>query len=275
MRVLHRCVLFDTKIWKTVAFIFLALVLSAAGRPQDPANPESYPPDPSGDISWTAGYIGVADIQSHFNLARSAENPALPPLVMPSQAEWNTKSNGEKALFLVNSERAVRGVPLLQGVESNVTTVAQNYANYLLANNLFTHCVSGSCPKDRLHAIPAIGACHDFIPYSENLAALMTSASSLPLPLERAVYAWLYADGSCCSWGHRHALLHYPYADNSGTAGKEGFMGIGTASGAYRGWPLGTVVVYNTFDPCSTWGAPPQVSSDAKLVLSLLTRIIP
>jgi hypothetical protein len=69
---------------------------------------------------------------------------------------------------------------------------------------------------------------------------------------------WMYRDFDA-GWGHRHALLWYPYNDNSGPAGMEGFMGIGRATGGpYQGslaqpWPLAELIVMNVFDPCSTW----------------------
>ena len=70
---------------------------------------------------------------------------------------------------------------------------------------------------------------------------------------------WMY-DDSGSSWGHRHTVLWYPYHDNSGLTGKEGFLGIGRASGGpYQGpfstsWPFAELIVMNVFDPCSTWG---------------------
>jgi len=63
---------------------------------------------------------------------------------------------------------------------------------------------------------------------------------------------WMYKD-SGSAWGHRHAVLCYPYNDNSGPAGEEGFLGIGRYSGPYQGWNYGVVVVMNIFDPCVIW----------------------
>jgi hypothetical protein len=70
---------------------------------------------------------------------------------------------------------------------------------------------------------------------------------------------WMYEDGSCCGWGHRHAILWYPYDDNSGPAGREGFLGIGRAHGGpYQGpfsqpWAFAEIIVMNVFDPCASW----------------------
>jgi len=230
--------------------------------------PLDYPPDPTADIPWSGDTFSVADIQAAFNNARTTENAQLgtstPMLTLPSQAEWDSMSDGEKALWLINRERIDRGVEPLHGLETNVTSVAQYFAQYLLDNDVFDHNADGRTPWQRLGDNPAIGACHDFLNVAENLAVFVSSATSIPLPVERAVYNWTY-DDSGSSWGHRHAVLWYPYNDNSGPDGKEGFLGIGRANGGpYQGpftrpWDYAEIIVMNIFDPCSTWdyGAEP------------------
>ncbi|MBN1953602.1 MAG: hypothetical protein JW900_01015 [Anaerolineae bacterium] len=243
--------------------------------------PLAYPPDPTADIAWSAGYGGVADIETAFNHARGVENSQLglsiPMLTLPSQAEWDSKTDGEKALWLINCERVDRGVHPLHGVETNVTSVAQYYAQYLLDHDVFGHYEDGRDPWQRLEDNPAIGACHDFLSVAENLAAFMTSGNSISLPVERSIYLWMYADISH-GWGHRHAVLWYPYDDNGGPSGREGFLGIGRANGPYMGWNYGEVIVMNVFDPCASWsyddpiltarGYIPYVSKDAGLCQS-------
>jgi len=240
---------------------------------QTPNVPWSYPPDPTADISWSGGTSGVADIQNAFNHARTTENSQLgtstPALTMPSQSTWDGMSDGEKALWLINRERIDRGVLPLHGLETNVTGVAQYYAQYLLDNDAWGHSEDGNDPWERLNTNAAINACHDFLNVAENLAVFVTSGSSIPLPIERSVYNWMY-DDSGSSWGHRHAILWYPYNDNSGESGKEGFLGIGRANGGpYQGpfsqsWNFAELIVMNVFDPCSSWdyGTPaPTVTS--------------
>lgn len=137
--------------------------------------------------------------------------------------------------------------------------MAQYYAQYLLDNNAWGHNEDGQTPWERLAANAAIGTCHDFLNVAENIAVFMTSGTSISLPLERAIFNWMYEDGTCCSWGHRHAILWYPYNDNSGIAGMEGFLGIGRASGSYidpsdnKFWNFAEMIVMNVFDPCSSW----------------------
>ena len=232
----------------------------------------AYPVDPISDIVWSAGYNGIADIQTAFNNARATENiqlgKSIPMLGLPSQATWNLMSDGEKALWLINRERIDRGVMPLEGLDVNVSTVAQYYADYLLGNNTWGHNADGYSPWERLENNPAIGACHDFLSISENIAVFVTSGSSISLPIERAIFDWMYEDGSCCGWGHRHTILWNSYNDNSGGVGKEGFLGIGRANGGpYQGpfsssWNYAEMIVMNVFDPCNTWsGAAPIVKS--------------
>src|SRR6185436_5378319 len=184
---------------------------------------------------------------------------SIPMMTLPSQTEWNSMSDGEKALWLINRERIDRGVAPLHGLETNVGSVAQYYADYLLDNNVWGHTADGRDPWKRLSDNPAIGACQDFLYVSENLAVFVTSGSSISLPIEKSIYTWMYEDGNCCNWGHRHAVLWYPYNDNSGPMGREGFLGIGRANGGpYKGpfaqsWPFAEIIVMNVFDPCATW----------------------
>ena len=247
-----------------VAGVLLALGFGRARAAPPPAAhaPGSYPSDPTADIAWTVGMAGVSDIQAAFNHARATENTqlgtSLPALTLPSQAAWNGMTSGQRAFWLINRERTDRGVMAMSGPEANVTSVAQSYAQYLMTNNLWGHMADGHDPWYRLNANPAIGACHDTLDVSENLAVFVSTAGSIPLPVEQSVYMWLYTDSSS-GWGHRHMALWFPYNDNSGPPGKEGFLGIGTAAGGpYQGpfpssWPTAVIVVMDVFDPCAAW----------------------
>jgi hypothetical protein len=222
------------------------------------ARPESHPLNPTADISWSpASYSGVLDIQAAFNNAHQAEGAQLgiylPPFVMPSQQSiWDGLSNGGKALYLINQERQARNVHLLDGIETNVMDVAQTYANYILSHNSgCSHAADGRTYIQRMQAKPAINSCNDGY-WSENLYCTASSESAVPLPIEQAIYQWMYAD-SAHSWGHRINLLYYPYNDNSSPPGIEGFLGIGLAAGPYLGLSSGAIVVMDSFDPCAAW----------------------
>lgn len=235
--------------------------------------------DPPGTLNAT--FNGVVDIAAAFNNGRTQENIQLaaqpyvpmPALVMPTQVEWDAMTEGQKALYLIDRERGVRNVPPMEGLEANVGFVAQWYADWLLANDATGHSndVDGDTiledPWDRMHddpniipgvlAPPAIIACHDFLPVGENLAYFWASSGApahwLALPVERAVYNWIY-DDSGSAWGHRQAVLYDPYTGGSCLTGREGFMGIGLAAGGpHQGWDDARIVVMNMFDPCDTW----------------------
>jgi len=233
----------------------------ASGDPLPFWMASSYPTDPAADIPWSCGFSGVDSIACAFNTARETENSQLgtrlPVLTLPIQSEWDAMGEGEKALWLINLERSDRGIDPLEQTEVNVTHVAQTYADYLLDRDLWGHHEDGRSPWERLHDNPRIDACHDNLSVAENLAVFVSSGS-IPLPIERSVYMWIYDDAGS-NWGHRHALLWYPYEDNSGSPGMEGFLGIGRATGGpYKGpfdntWPFAEMVVMNVFDPCSTW----------------------
>ena len=220
--------------------------------------PLGYALDPLSDITWSAGTSGVADIQSSFNSARTIENNqlglSLPMLTLPPQSEWDEMSDDERALWLINRERVDRGASPIHSIEGNVNEIAHYYAQYLLDNNALGHYEDGNDPWGRLNTNQAINGCHDFLSVVENLAVFMTSGNSISLPIERSIHMWMYDDGNCCNWGHRHTILWTPYNNNSGFGSTEGFMGIGRASGGpYQEWNHADLIVMNVFDPCSSW----------------------
>lgn len=239
---------------KSFFYIFLILTLFLTSD-IDIAN-AAFPTDPTANKPWSCNTSSVANIECAFNEARKTENnqlgTSIPMLSLPDQGKWDTLSDGEKALWLINRERIDRGVAPLHGLETNVTEVAQYYAQYLMDNNTSGHSADGRNPWERLEDNPSIGACFDFLNIAENIAIFSTSEVSISSPVERSIYLWMYNDASS-SWGHRHAILWYPYNDNSGPEGKEGFLGIGRASGPYSGWNFSEIIVMNVFDPCSVW----------------------
>jgi hypothetical protein len=228
-----------------------------------------------------------------FNQARRAEEQqlglaanTLGNLVLPSQAVWSAMSDDAKALFLINAERTARnnmragvlGLPYA-GVERHVDEVSRDYAQLLHDLSKTGHYQPSNDPNvdnpsKRLDN--GVGAsCREFLSRSENLAYFSVSssqaigASSIPLPLERAIYAWIY-DDSTSQWGHREAVLlqdttltnnPWGYKNNNGSAAHEGFLGfhvLGSTSYKPFGEPpanmpysYGVAVVMNIYDPLS------------------------
>jgi uncharacterized protein YkwD len=250
-----------------VSFSFVFLPSNPPVRAQSTSAPEAalagYPADPPADIEWTEGFDEWSDVVAAFNHARERENQllfsSLGEINFPSAASWRGMSDGEKALWLINEERIGRGLSPLQGLEANVSAVAQSYAEWLLANNAFDHDADGRSPWDRLDANEAIGACHDFLSIAENLYfTATTSPDDIPFVIEQSIYRMLYEDTGSL-WGHRHAILWTPYTENSGAADREGFVGIGHAHGGFTNPYNGQfyentdIIVMNFFDPCATW----------------------
>src|SRR3954464_9410348 len=97
-----------------------------------PSAAANYPPDPSSEIDWSDSPDSWDGIMASFNNARVQENSmlgtSLPPFVFPDFDSWQAMSSGEKTIWLINKERTARGLEPMQGLEENVSGVAQAYA---------------------------------------------------------------------------------------------------------------------------------------------------
>ncbi len=262
-------------------FLAVFAIITALIATSTVARAES-PPNLTSDINWSAGTGGVADVEAAFDHGRRQEEiqlglsvGVLGNLSLPSQSTWDTYSDDDKALYILNAERIARsgfppaatGLPF-QAIQVDVDNLAQTHAEYLVANNVFTHeDAANRTPFQRIDDDPVLGTCHEFLARAENLAAFMTSSNSNLLYIERAIYNWIYDDAGSL-WGHREAALLqdkdlknqnplYGFNNNVGPATSEGFIGIGVAeSPTYNpdgsaGMNWGTVVVLNMIDPKS------------------------
>ena len=242
------------------------------GTGMTPAARNADPIDPGltleRSIPWSEAFHSLDDVERAYNTGRSTENSQrgvfIKPIEFPTQAAWDKMDDGQKALWIVNQERTARGAPPLQGLEKNVTEVAQAHAEWLLANNAFDHKADGKDPWIRIHSKPAIAACHDWLGVAENLGYRgTTSSGGVPFPVEQIIYAFIYDDAHD-DWGHRKMILHPSFKDNSGQPEKEGFLGIGHARGSYISPKDGDrydntdMLVMNVFDPCPTWALKPE-----------------
>lgn len=265
------------------------------------------PPNLSTDIDWSdsggtgasAAFQGTTDIELAFNHARRQEEIQLgagantiSDLVLPSQAIWDQMTDDAKALFILNNERKSRmrltantlGLPFA-GVERYIDDIASNYAVLLHNSNTAGHYQpSGNPavdnPRQRINDDPILGSalvCNEEIKSNEAIATFSTQSSdpldesSIKLPIERAIYGWVYADSSN-NWANRETVLlqdqgipgggsstNNGYQNNFSSNNHEGFIGIhkmgsagynpsNTSGNLYN---YGTVVVLNTFDPVS------------------------
>jgi uncharacterized protein YkwD len=84
----------------------------------------------------------------------------------------------------------------LDALKDHLSDLAQNYADGLLTNNQFSHTgENGWGPFDRIDNNPVWGNaanCHEFLTRAESLAGFWTSSNCNPLPIEQAIYGWLY-----------------------------------------------------------------------------------
>lgn len=290
-----------------LASVVLALSGAAFSLPTWAASP----PNLTTDIPWVNAENSpstIAAIEAAFNAARRAEETQLGltanklgNLKLPTT--WLTLSDDQKALYLINAERTARagmrtgveGLPLA-GVEKTVDDIAAAYADLLVATNSFSHNAPSDDAntdnpfkrindgvKDENGTLKAPGlrtSCVESLSRAENLAYFFTqstsetplTAASIPLPLERAIYNWIYNDSSS-SWGHREAVLLQDgslanpsnptsgFKNNNATDAHEGFLGIKVlTSNQYLPPNIETIgfnnfsamVVMNIFDPVST-----------------------
>ncbi|MEZ0539128.1 T9SS type A sorting domain-containing protein [Fibrella arboris] len=270
--------------------VLTGLFMSVITLAQSPSNLTTNIPwdEDAGTSGQQATYAGVVAIQNAVNNARRQEEiqlslatNSLGALTLPGG--WSGFTNNEKAYTLLNAERTARaGITYASGTvlglpfeasDANLSAMAQAHANYLKANNLFTHTgAGGTSPFQRIQAVypQTTPACSEFLARAENIAIFASSGSSgNPLIIERAIYNWIYNDSSS-SWGHREACLSqdkdltnnsslYGFKNNYGSSASEGFVSIATAGatdGSYpyfgAGFPSVDVVVLMIMDPVSS-----------------------
>ena len=247
------------------------------------------PPNLTADIPWNAGNAvlgSVESVEAAFTKARRAEEiqhnttaNALGNLDLPAQSAWDQMAPAEKALLITNAERTARhdvhypshgtvlGLPL-EAVESHLNKIAQDYADYMVAQDFWDHNVpdnvsvppfAGSDSFNRISEHVVIGGnCRQFLAFAENLYATASSVANAPTPktlIESAIYGWLYADKGS-AWGHRVAMLLQDqtlagdsgFNNDRGSATSEGFMGIG-----FAGRGNGTYTVFDDSAFPSQW----------------------
>lgn len=283
----------------STALALAAFVLETASAlsPLDPAADIPWDEDAAQAGTQTT-FASVDAIESAFTNARRQEEiqlgftaNSLGNMTLPAQASWNTLSLADKALLIVNSERVARagvnygagtvlGLPL-EAAEGNINTLSQAYTDYMIANDFWSHNApaggpapfAGTSPFDRIDNDPAIGNgtgtgganCHQFLSGAENLGAFASSpGTTIPMPVERAIYGFIYNDAGS-AWGHRHLVLLQDqsvsggggFTNDRGSAASEGFLGIGNggvSDGSYSlfnpvTFPVQQIVVFMMFDP--------------------------
>ncbi len=213
---------------------------------------DSYP----SSTRWSIGGSNVGGIEILFTMARAKDITVSVPMKLPPQTKWDTMNTQEKALYILNRERYDRGIKPFAGYHSDVSGVAQNYAQHLYDTDTFSHEEDGT-PWERLDRVAAIANNKDFFAYAENLAARVSGRTYVSNPAVQSIFNWIYNDAGS-SWGHRKFCLATGLSDNNGDNGSEGLIGIGIVEGTdynysnWYGYPS-SVIVMNAFDPSNGW----------------------
>lgn len=250
---------------------------------QDSTN--NFLPVPSGlsDRDWTGSTVSatVNEIEANFTAARNLDSTvysdhktfeipqSLKVKVCPDGGsscldsdkieKWFLLSIQEKGLFILNSERAARGLPTFQGVSTEVVSIAQQYADALANRNsglshnlsLTINGVQTSTPWERLASNQTIRNNSEFYGFAENLAYTANNPKESNIPIEHAIYLWNYNDSSS-NWGHRNFNLSI-LNDNSGNEYQEGLIGFGVKKVVQSdGW-IKYYTVMNAIDPTNTF----------------------
>jgi len=260
---------------------------------------------------------GVAEVTAAFNHARRKEETQLglpsnviKNLVLPKQEIWDVMSDDAKALYLINDARTARADMMpnvlglaLAGVESSFDLMVENYAILLHNTNATGHYQPSGNPAidnplARIEQDPYVGlrvsatACYESLARHENVAFFSgyslekADVSTVPLPIERSIYNWIYNDAKS-GWQYRQTVLLQDNADigkgfnnNNGDAQHEGFLGFHRISSAnYKPFPVsddvnsyGVAVVMSLLDPISSNGSE---ATNCEYSISVRTEDLP
>jgi len=220
------------------------------------------PPNNGQNIPYFTVGTKPSDIEAAFNYARSKDPSVETNLTLPSEEVWNSMSQEEQALYILNKERTDRGLKPFEGVvpfntPNSLAQVAQNYTEVLFKSNTLAHDLDGSVTERITRVIPEDKI--EFIPYNESLYAEGNSFKLDPVPLIKAIYTWIYADANVASgeaWGHRAMCLMKVPDDDFGIKGAEGIIAFGMKQGEdYAMYPgfKSSVVVMNAINPSPEW----------------------
>lgn len=199
---------------------------------------------------WSMTKGTLTEVESIFTKARQKES--LAHLSLPDQTRWEAKSDADKMLYLINSERKVRGVRPLKAVSKRVSKVAQAYAERLLRHGRLTHRLDGQNSWMRLQSVPEIASCMHRIDFAENLAWFGSRKGYQRFYIERAIFTWMYDDGQH-AWRHRAMLLYDDFSGNDAFKYANALIGVGVAYGNTHGKQYDIYVVLNYIDPCPSW----------------------
>lgn len=240
-----------------------------------------YPPDLISNIPPSDGFETAQNIADTYNNGRRQEEiqfnlspNSIKDLVMPSQSIWDAMTREERALYLMNDERTsragidygfgpVKGLAF-EGIGSGVDLAAQDWAQHLYDNQIFTHCdpQPTNCPLQRIDSYVG-SSCTDFLPLGENLSFEGFSEPGYEFVgyIAKQNYYFNYVD-SHVNWNHRLMNFYQNMNNNYGDADKEGVVGIGLVEGPSYGSASGLLLCVNLFDAFSSCSGNLTVDTD-------------
>ncbi len=241
----------------------------SATKTTEEAFDDSYISQSLDDISYpdnnkyTFDSLSVRDIETLFNNAHQNDPTVSTDITLPNQDIWDSMSESQKVLYLINSERCARGIRLFEGIDLDIQeNVTKPYAIYIANHeNDFSanpHQADGNTLKQRLENGGVIlGTNAQYI--GENIAEFGVAYSDGYKPVyasaAKSVYGWLYLDKSE-HYGHREFVLITGFNDDSGLENQEGVISVYTAQHQIKdaqGFWTKTFTVMDGFDPYSNW----------------------
>jgi len=200
--------------------------------------------------TWLLSKGVLQEVASSYTKARSREG--LMAFDFPAESEWKKMGDAQKMLYIINSERQVRGLKPLKAVSKSVSRISQEYAVELLHHNKFSHRLNGNNSWMRLQSNPEIAQCMNRIEFAENLAWFGSQRGYQKFFIERAVFSWMYDDGEH-GWRHRAMLLYDNFSQSSSSDYVNALIGVGIAYGKTLTHRYAIYIVLNYVDPCRSW----------------------
>ena len=205
------------------------------------------PPDPTADRGWVQWWYDtdLSDAEDEFNAARRNEEvqKGLTPGILGNLSlptDYLSKSAAEQAWIILIAERQARdgvnypGTGIVtgmipEGVESTLSGVSQGHADDMQANDFFSHTSStGQSAGSRITS--AFLGCYQG--WGENIAWNSVSGGGYTLGVLLAFYNFIYDDGACCNWGHRHLCLKQTGNNDYGDPDRIGVFGFARSTGS-------------------------------------------
>lgn len=187
-------------------------------------------------------------VQETFTKVRAAEGCNV-PLVLP--AGYDQMTPQQKVLWLVNSEREIRGLPTYKADSTLIQQIAYNHSKEESAYSYTGHysAIASAVPPGVVANSPADNplARVDIIPLLKFNKWSIGEVIEWGLGPAGDVLFWIYGDGGIQGWEHRGLLL--------GANGEGCYLGVGY----FTGPPYGIYTTIDTACPLKGLEVPPGI----------------